>query len=330
MPEPLRELRPHAIWTGVELAWKLVEAAAIASLLALLQYFRAHLDLLTIVLVFVGSFAAMILGAKRSKNPVQDMHLDPTATRPRARIKGCRLFEHKGYYPIDIETQTNNPSLNSKIYVSAMHYLLETVHDPLAAMDLVYLREDNRRYLGDVLPPDQTDTYDRLVEKYGLESFLTTFSTNGKLPFNNAIRIVDDLGDTLKGIKCELILHDVRNPLRSIIAAKNTDEVSHRRLGGPSTRFVVQYLKHQGKHLIALESGSHVAYRKWFSKTKRVKATTTPLFDEEFGLVGLLCVNIDIDSIKQMNANDLRNLVERYTQTFGETPDFEKEDAPQV
>ena len=75
VPEPIRELRPHAIWSGVEFAWKLVEAAVIASLLALLQYFRSNLDLLTIGLVFTGSLAALLLGAIRRS---RSLTTDPT------------------------------------------------------------------------------------------------------------------------------------------------------------------------------------------------------------------------------------------------------------
>ncbi len=244
------------------------------------------------------------------------------------KVKGSRLFQHAGYYPIELDSETNFPRLNPRAYVRAMRYLLESVYDRLAAMDLVYLREDNRQALGDVLRPEDVPLYDRLIKKYDLAKFRDGVTSETDRLFRNAERIINDLGATLRGIKSEFVLHDVRNPLRSIVAVANTDEVSGRRLHEPSTRFVVNYLKHQGRHLIELEQGSHVAYKKWFFKTKQLKATTTPLFDEQYGLIGLLCFNIDIDAIQTMTDSDKESFFEAYLKTPGKTPDYERDDAP--
>ena len=67
-PEPIRELRPHATWRGVELIWALVEGTVVAALLAVWQYFKSHLDLLSILLIFVGSVLVLLVGSfRRSK-----------------------------------------------------------------------------------------------------------------------------------------------------------------------------------------------------------------------------------------------------------------------
>ncbi len=214
--------------------------------------------------------------------------------------------------------------------MEAIKFLLGNQHDRLAAMDLVYLREDNRQSLGDVLAPEHEPLYQRLIEKYELAHFQSNYSIESERLFSNTIRIVNDLGDMLSGIYFEIILHDVRNPLRSIIAIKNSEEVSQRRMHGPSTRFVVQYVKHQGRHLIdAMESGSKVAYPKQFTTTRKVKATTTPIFDARYGLVGILCFNIDIAAVNAMTTKRKKRFFESYSRTFGETPKFEKNDAPE-
>jgi len=67
-PEVIRELRPHAIWSGVEVLWRLVESAVIAALAALILALRSHLDLVAIGGVFVIAFVALALGALRSAN----------------------------------------------------------------------------------------------------------------------------------------------------------------------------------------------------------------------------------------------------------------------
>lgn len=282
------------------------------------------------LLALIAAGMALIWYVIHSKRELSlwPLRIGPGAVFSQTRIKGNRLFQHTGYYPIDIEPVTNNPRLNSETYVKAMIYLLESVDDRLAAMDLVYLREDNRQAFGDVLPREYHPTYDRLLKKYDLQEFRKNVTSETDRLFRNAERIINDLGATLRGIRCEFVLHDVRNPLRSIVALANTREVSSRRLHDPSTRFVVNYLKHQGRHLIELEQGSHVAYKKWFLKTKQVKATTTPLFDERYGLIGLLCVNIDIDVINAMTDSEKEDFFEAYTQTSGITPEYERDDAP--
>ena len=78
----------------------------------------------------------------------------------------------------------------------------------------------------------------------------------------------------------------------------------------------------------AMSNGSKVAYPKCFTKTKIVKATTTPLFDERYGLIGILCFNIDIDRINNLNAKERTEFFSRYTETIGDTPEFEKVNAP--
>jgi len=247
------------------------------------------------------------------------------------KITGKRLFEYKGYYPVDIATRSNLPSLNPEIFLKALNFFLEKANDRLAAMDLVYLREDNRRHLGDVLRPEGVHAYEQLIAKYDLSHFQATYSRETRRLFRNVERIVDDLGDTLRGVYFEIILHDVRNPLRSIIAVKNSNEVSKRRINDPSTRFVVQYVKNQGKDLIdAMESGSKVAYPKQFTKERQLKATTTPLFDDRYGLIGILCFNIDVCAIQALDATGIQQFIRSYIKTEGVTPQFERDEAPEA
>lgn len=245
------------------------------------------------------------------------------------RIEGRRLFEHEGYYPIDIAPGTNRPSLNSEIFSRAIrHFLEDEHHDRLAAMDLVYLREDNLDLVGgsDVLLPGDRPFYEQLVEKYGLLRFIENFRQENERVFGNFIRIVNDIGDTLRGVHFEILLHNVRNPLRSIIAARNSEEVSGRLLYDPSTRFVVQFVRNQGKLLItAMQGEGKVSYLKQFNRTRRVKATTTPLYHNAYGLVGILCVNIDIDAVNALDDEGLRRFREKYVENTGVTPEFEKE-----
>jgi len=60
LPEPIRELRPHATWKGVELLFDVGRAAIMAALIALRQWFIHHWDILTIVIAFVVPLALLV------------------------------------------------------------------------------------------------------------------------------------------------------------------------------------------------------------------------------------------------------------------------------
>lgn len=238
-------------------------------------------------------------------------------------IEGHRLFQHAGYYPIDIG-DNNCPTPNREVFGKAIAHLLEG-HDPLAAMDLVYLRVDNLLHMPDLLLDKYLSSYETLLDTYSLRPFIQNFGAEKERVFRNYIRLVNDIGETLRDAYFEILLHDVRNPLRSIIAAQNSDRVSERRLGDPSTRFVVNYVQNQGRELIAaMEGGSKVAYLKQFTRTKKVKATTTPIYDDLYGLVGILCANIDVAAIEGLDDIGRSTFCRDYVRNSGKTPEFER------
>ncbi len=243
------------------------------------------------------------------------------------KIEGKRLFQHAGYYPINLESGTNRPSLNRQIFAEAIEHLLDdTNFDRLAAMDLVYLRENLLNHEPDAVLSTHKDQYEALILKYGLRRFIEDLPEERERIFRNYERIVRDVGQSLRGIYFEILLHDVRNPIRSIIAAENSESVSGRRVGDPSTRFVVHYVRNQGRQLMAaMEGDSKIAYFKQFSRTKKVKATTTPIFDECYGLVGILCLNVDVEAVESLTPEGQKEFFEKYTWNTGETPAFERE-----
>jgi hypothetical protein len=59
------------VWKGIELFWGLVEAVVLAFAIALVQYFRSHLDFAVILVGLVGSLAILIIGSFRRREPQQ-------------------------------------------------------------------------------------------------------------------------------------------------------------------------------------------------------------------------------------------------------------------
>jgi hypothetical protein len=239
-------------------------------------------------------------------------------------IEGKRLFQHAGYYPIKLAPETDIPSLNRAIFIKAINYFLKDKHnDKLAAMDLVYLREDNLRYGdADILLERDLKLYEKLIRKYQLTSFIADLPSEHNRLFRNFIRLVDEIGDTLEGIQLEVVLHNVRNPVHSIIAARNTNGISNRKVGDPSTRFVADYVRNQGRSL--MHCNGRVAYLKQFNGSKYVKATTTPLYDQKYGLIAILCINIDIDAVQAIKGQP-QEFFEMYVRNSGTTPGFEQD-----
>lgn len=291
---------------------------------------KARLAVIRQVLAFENGKARLetpISAVNRASRNGRPGKVAKKKSQPDGEVDGKRLFQHRGYYPIDLAPKTNIPSLNRKIFVKSIkHFLKDENYDRLAAMDLVYLREDNLEENLDVLKDEDLPLYEKLVEKYDLLGFINRFQEEDKEIFGNFVRIVNDLGDTLKDVGLEILLHNVRNPIRSIIACRNSETISRRKLYDPSTRFVVQYVKNQGRRLIrAMQSGSKLSYLKQFHRTKQVKATTTPLYHPKYGLIGILCVNIDIDSVLQLDDKGRDRFFENYVKNSGYTPRFEKE-----
>jgi hypothetical protein len=240
-------------------------------------------------------------------------------------VEGRRLFQYPKHYPIDLAPKTNRPKLNGKTYVEALRWFLRKGnYDQLAAMDLVFLREDNLPESGNILKR-RTDLklYNELVNKYDLEPMVADFERQKHRLFRNYIRVVDELGLLFENLHCEIILHNVLNPLRSIIAVRDSTLVSGRKLYDPSTSFVVEYVRNQGKAFVAYKDGSGwVGYQKEFNNGKRVKAATTPIFHPRYGLIGVLCVNIDMSAIKQLDERGRSALLQQYLKLTGTAPPF--------
>ena len=245
----------------------------------------------------------------------------------REEIPGKRLYQHRGYYPIDIEESSNIPKLNRDKFLMAIKYFLYNEYDRLAVTDLVYLREDSIDAFGDILKDEDFPLYLQLIEKYELELFVKNLDAENKYLFSNLKKIIHDIGDTLKDCCIEILLHNIRNPIRSIVALRNTEEISKRKKFDPSTRFVVQFVKDQGRKFNqGINEGSKISYPKQFNKTKQVKATTIPIQHPRYGLIAILCINIDKERIEKFSQQEKETLINNYIKTVGETPDYEKED----
>ena len=106
----------------------------------------------------------------------------------------------------------------------------------------------------------------------------------------NYKRIVRLIGRTFHDMGIEVLLHNLANPAKSICAIEG-GEVTGRALELGTTSLVIDLKKrkllNQDKLNYELDIGA-----------RRFKCTTIPIYRREFGLVAALCVNIDINYIR--------------------------------
>ncbi|WP_462410700.1 helix-turn-helix transcriptional regulator [Neobacillus sp. Marseille-QA0830] len=97
------------------------------------------------------------------------------------------------------------------------------------------------------------------------------------------------------GKNCEVILHDLRNMEKSIIAISN-NHITCREIEGPITGLALKILQakeYEHKNYITNYVG-RVA-----NTDKILKSSTFFIKDEEMNVIGMLCVNIDVTELHQ-------------------------------
>ena len=102
------------------------------------------------------------------------------------------------------------------------------------------------------------------------------------------VEMVEFLGEAL-GREYEIVLHDLTNPERSIVAIAN-GELSGRGIGGPVTDFALKILKTgtlEKKSYVANYHGKNVNGHVYLSSSKFT-------FDVQHKPIGILCINHNI------------------------------------
>lgn len=110
---------------------------------------------------------------------------------------------------------------------------------------------------------------------------------------NKFIPLVDFLAEVL-GKDTEVALHDFSNFNSSIVAIKN-NHISGRQLGAPATNLV---LKVMNNHIYS-EKDYEVNYKGISATGKILKSSSYFIKDDKKNLVGMLCINMDMEKYKQ-------------------------------
>ncbi len=201
-------------------------------------------------------------------------------TGPDAEIK--RLEEYD-FYPF-IVNENRHIEFDPERFNKAVDYFLLN-DNPIAARELVVIGEQS--FVRDRFETADIEDYRRFYDKYNGDSVIS----DNEAYLENYKRIVQLLGRSFPNTGIEILLHNLVNPGRSIVAIEN-GEVTGRKLEMGATNLVLDLKTrgHQGQEKLNYEL--NIGERQF-------KCTTIPIYRRDYGLVGAVCVNIDARFIRE-------------------------------
>jgi class 3 adenylate cyclase len=215
-----------------------------------------------------------LLGKKSNKNTVKQ-----------------KRIEEYPFYPFVTNAQ-GIVEFSQPLFNEAVKHLIKN-KNAFASKQLIIIGEQN--IVQDVLPTNDLNNYLLLYNKYNGESLLLEQDRY----MENYKRIVTLFGKSFKGTGIEILLHNLVNPVKSVVAIEN-GEVTGRKLENGTTNLLLDLktrkVHNQDKLNYELRIGSRL-----------FKCTTIPIFRRDYGLVGAICINVDANFIR----NEVMNKKEK-------------------
>jgi predicted transcriptional regulator YheO len=212
-----------------------------------------------------------------------------------------KKLEEYDFYPYAIN-RDNFPEFSLKDFRLGMHYFLRNF-DPMAARQLIFIGEQNN--VRTQLEPAEQKVYARLFERYDGKKI----ADDTREYLENFTQIVRLLGKSFPNLGIEILLHDLSNPSRSLVALENN--VTGRNLHDGTTNLVIDLKKRELSHEEKLNYELNLGARKF-------KCTTIPIVRKEYGVVGAICVNVDANYLTEEVLSASENVV-NFFQTFCRT-----------
>ena len=221
--------------------------------------------------------------------------------RERRRLKGRDLHQYD-FYPY-IPSAENFVEFSLKDFRLGVHYLLRNP-DARASRQLIFIGEQNnvRAQLG----AEDLRAYERLFAKsHG--SSVTADSHEFLENYRNIARL---LGRTFPHMGVEVLVHDLSNPSRSITSIEG-GEVTGRTLEMGTTTLLVDLMRRVNQKEDKLNYELKIGAR-------RFKCTTIPILRRDYGVVGAICINIDVNYVSEYvlaSAERMTEFLRRYCHT---------------
>ncbi len=191
-------------------------------------------------------------------------------------------IEEYPFYPF-ITNEQGLVEFSQPKFNAAVQYLIRHKNS-LASLQLIIIGEQN--IVRDILGSADLSNYMILYRKHDGQELLAEqnrFMENYK-------RIVSLIGRSFKGTGIEILLHNLVNPTKSVIAIEN-GEVTGRKLENGTTNLLLDLKTRNHHNQDKLNYELRIGARLF-------KCTTIPIFRRDYGLVGAICINVDANFIR--------------------------------
>lgn len=202
--------------------------------------------------------------------------------RERRLQKGSNLAEY-AFYPFSID-ENRQLFFDAGKFTQAARYFLKH-RDDMAARQLILVGQQNDVLA--TLPTQDKNSYQKLFNKYDgdrirhdTDKFLANFK-----------RIVRLIGDSFPDTGMEILLHDLTNPSKALCYIKNN--VTGRDVEAPATNLVLDLKTRRQNNADKLNYELNIGARKF-------KCTTIPIYRDKYGLVGAICINVDVNYLREV------------------------------
>jgi class 3 adenylate cyclase len=199
------------------------------------------------------------------------------------RDEESKRLEEYDFYPFIVNESRQVEFEPGRFNRAVEHFLAHT--NSIAARELIVIGEQS--FVRDRFQTDEIEKYRRLYERYDGDSIIS----DNDAYLENYKRIVQLLGRSFPNTGIEILLHNLVNPARSIVAIEN-GEVTGRKLEMGATNLVLDLKTRRHQNQDKLNYELNIGDRQF-------KCTTIPIYRRDYGLVGAICVNIDARFIRE-------------------------------
>jgi len=206
--------------------------------------------------------------------------------KERQQRKGRPLEEYP-FYPFAVNS-SNLLCFDFDLFNEAVSALLKKT-DHQAGKQLVLIGEQNDvRHL---LKKQEKDRYLKLYKKYNGDQILD----DSVKYLENYKRIVKHIGDSFPDSGIEILLHNLTNPSKALYYIKNN--VTGRNIEAPATNLVLDLKRRSSNNEEKINYELNIGSRKF-------KCTTIPIYKDEDGLIGAICINVDYNYLNEEVRNN--------------------------
>jgi class 3 adenylate cyclase len=199
-----------------------------------------------------------------------------------------RRLEEYDFYPFVVDAN-GHVEFDPDAFDTAVRHLLLEESNARAARELIVIGEQN--LVRETFSTDSLHHYKQLYDRYDGDAV----QSENDVYLESYVRIVHQIGRSFPNTGIEILLHNLVNPSRSLIAIEN-GEVTGRQVGSGATNLVLDLKTRRQRGEDKVNYELNIGARQF-------KCTTIPIFRPDYGLVGAICINIDTHFIRDAVAS---------------------------